>query len=58
MGEAFLWIELGLGALLAFTATLLMRNNKLLGAAIGIAFALGAVFAPYPRFWSGPGSTT
>ncbi len=50
MGEAFLWIELGLGALLAFTATLLMRNNKLLGAAIGVAFALGAVFAPIPTF--------
>ncbi len=50
MGDLFLWIELGLGAALAFTATLLMRHNKLLGALIGTAFALGAIFAPIPTF--------
>ncbi len=50
MGDAFLWIELGLGAALALTATALMRHNKPLGAAIGTAFALGAVFAPVPTF--------
>jgi hypothetical protein len=50
MGEAFLWIELGLGAALAFTATAVMPRNKLLGGAIGAAFALGAIFAPIPTF--------
>lgn len=50
MGDLFLWIELGLGAALALTATALMRHNKLLGAIIGAAFALGAVFAPIPTF--------
>lgn len=50
MGDVFLWIELGLGAALALTATALMRRNKLLGAAIGMAFALGATFAPVPTF--------
>ncbi|NOT41687.1 MAG: hypothetical protein HOP13_14455 [Alphaproteobacteria bacterium] len=50
MGDIFLWIELGLGAALALTATSLMRHNKPLGAAIGIAFALGAIFAPVPTF--------
>jgi hypothetical protein len=50
MGDAFLWIELGLGAALALTATALMRRNKPLGALIGAAFALGAVFAPIPTF--------
>lgn len=50
MGDAFLWIELGLGAALALTATALMRQNKPLGALIGAAFALGAVFAPIPTF--------
>ncbi len=50
MGDVFLWIELGLGAALALTATALMRHNKVLGAAIGTAFALGAVFAPIPTF--------
>lgn len=50
MGDVFLWIELGLGAALALTATALMRRNKVLGAAIGTAFALGAVFAPVPTF--------
>jgi hypothetical protein len=50
MGEVFLWIELGLGAALALTATALMRRHKFLGAAIGTAFALGAIFAPIPTF--------
>ena len=50
MGDVFLWIELGLGAALALTATALMRHNKPLGALIGAAFALGAVFAPIPTF--------
>ncbi|MFM9862900.1 MAG: hypothetical protein ACKVRO_04775 [Micropepsaceae bacterium] len=50
MGNLFLWIELGLGAALALTATALMRQNKPLGALIGAAFALGAVFAPIPTF--------
>lgn len=50
MGDAFLWIELGLGAVLALTATALMRHNKPLGAVIGTAFALGAIFAPIPTF--------
>lgn len=50
MGEVFLWIELGLGAALALTATAVMRRNKPLGAVIGIAFALGAFYAPIPTF--------
>ena len=50
MGTAFLWIELGLGAALAFTATLVMRRNRPLGALIGVAFALGAIYAPIPTF--------
>lgn len=50
MGDVFLWIELGLGAALALTATALMRHNKPLGAVIGTAFALGAIFAPVPTF--------
>lgn len=50
MGEIFLWIELGLGAALALTATALMRRHKLVGAVIGTAFALGAIFAPIPTF--------
>jgi hypothetical protein len=50
MGDVFLWIELGLGAALALTATALMRHNKPLGAVIGMAFALGAIFAPVPTF--------
>ena len=50
MGEAFLWIELGLGAALALTATAVMPRNKLLGAVVGMIFALGAIFAPIPTF--------
>ena len=50
MGDAFLWIELGLGAALALTATALMQRHKALGALIGSAFALGAIFAPIPTF--------
>jgi hypothetical protein len=50
MGEVFLWIELGLGAALALTATAVMRRHKLLGAVIGIVFALGAIYAPIPTF--------
>jgi hypothetical protein len=50
MGDLFLWIELGLGAALAFTATLVMRTNRLLGFAIGVVFALGATFQPLYTF--------
>jgi hypothetical protein len=49
-GDAFFWVELGIGAALALTATALMRKNKLLGAAIGLLFAGGAIYAPIPTF--------
>lgn len=48
--ELFLPLELGLGAVLAFSAATFMRANRLLGAVIGIAFALGAAFAPIAAF--------
>jgi hypothetical protein len=50
MGDLFLWIELGLGAVLAVTATFLMPRNKILGAAVAVAFALGATFQPLWTF--------
>lgn len=48
--ELFLPIELGLGAALAFAAAMFMRENRVLGALIGAAFALGATFAPIATF--------
>ena len=48
--EVFVPLELSLGAALAFSAAWFMRANRLLGAAIGIAFALGATFAPLMTF--------
>ena len=50
MGDLFLWIELGLGALLALSATFVMQQNRALGFVIGIAFALGATFQPLYTF--------
>ena len=46
----FVPLELSLGAALALTAAYFMRENRLLGAVIGIAFALGATFAPIMTF--------
>ncbi len=46
----FVPIELSLGAALAFTAASFMRANRLLGAVLGVAFALGAAFAPIATF--------
>ena len=46
----FVPIEFGLGAALAFTAAAFMRTNKVLGALIGIAFALGATYFPIETF--------
>ena len=46
----FVPIELSFGAALAFTAAYFMRANRVLGAVIGIAFALGAAFAPIATF--------
>jgi len=46
----FVPIEFGLGAALAFTAAAFMRTNKLLGALIGIGFALGATYFPIETF--------
>jgi hypothetical protein len=46
----FVPLELTLGAALALTAAYFMRENRLLGAAIGIVFALGATFAPIMTF--------
>ncbi|MEQ1867432.1 MAG: hypothetical protein ABL996_22570 [Micropepsaceae bacterium] len=48
--EVFVPIELSFGAALAFTAAYFMRVNRVLGAAIGLIFALGATFAPIPTF--------
>jgi hypothetical protein len=46
----FVPMELGLGAALAFTAAYFMRANRVLGAIVGVAFALGATFAPIATF--------
>jgi hypothetical protein len=46
----FVPIEFGLGAGLAFTAAAFMRTNKVLGALIGIGFALGATYFPIETF--------
>jgi len=46
----FVPLELGLGATLAFTGAFFMRENRVLGAVVGIAFALGAAFAPIATF--------
>ena len=46
----FVPVELSFGAALAFTAAYFMRENRVLGAAIGLIFALGATFAPIPTF--------
>jgi len=48
--DVFLPIELSLGATLAFTGAYFMRANRLLGAALGLAFALGAAFVPIATF--------
>ncbi len=46
----FVPIELSFGAALAFTAAYFMRENRVLGAVIGLVFALGAAFAPIATF--------
>lgn len=46
----FVPLELSLGAALALTGAYFMRENRLLGAGIGLAFALGATFAPIMTF--------
>ena len=48
--DVFVPIELTFGAALAFTAAYFMRANRVLGAVIGTAFALGAAFQPIPTF--------
>jgi len=49
-GDVLLWLELTLGAALAFTGAYFMRKNRVLGAVIGCAFALGAAFQPIATF--------
>lgn len=49
-GDVLLWVELTLGAALAFTGATFMRKNRALGAVIGCAFALGAASAPIATF--------
>jgi hypothetical protein len=46
----FMPIEFMFGAGLAFTAAYFMRERRVLGAVIGLAFALGAAFAPIETF--------
>jgi hypothetical protein len=46
----FVPLELSFGAVLAFTAAWFMRENRVLGAAVGLVLALGAAFAPVPTF--------
>lgn len=48
--DVFLPIELSLGAMLALTGAYFMRANRFLGAAIGLAFALGAALEPIATF--------
>lgn len=48
--DIFVPLEFALGAALAFTAAAFMRANRFLGALIGVAFAVGAIYAPVATF--------
>ena len=49
-GPMFVPIELGLGAALALVAAYAMKERRLLGALVGLAFAFGATFYPIETF--------